>query len=290
MVAGGDFEVEKRDKFPACLLGRREGGAVDELLGLVGAEAHFLLNFSFGGVEVGFSRVDVASRGVVPAGWVHVFEAGAFLEESARNVALFVVVGDADVGGSVDEILRVDFLARDLAEDLIVFIDDVEQLVRILSVDGLSLRVVEIREFDPLHEAEFLGAGAVGEIHALGDFAPVGVVGEIFFELFASLGEAAADELVEIWVVKDREILAREEHGDGRVDLRAREKCFGRDGAEGVDVPSGLDAEGEDAVVFRARRGVEAVDDFFLEHNHGALEGVRWREKIFHDRAACGVG
>ena len=34
----------------------------------------------------------------------------------------------------------------------------------------------------------------------------------------------------------------------------------------------------------------EAVDDFLLQHDHRALEGVRAAEQVFHDRAAAGVG
>ena len=240
----------------------------------LGGDAHFLVKLADGGGFVGLAGVEVAGNAGVPQAGAHVFEERAFLE---KKVAAFVENEDMD--GAVGELLRVDFRAGGGADDLVVSIDHVEDFPGFLRHVFERMRVVGAGEIDPLCEREFLAADGGGDSEAGGGFLPRRAVGQLFFELLAALGEAAADELVKQPVVKSGQSAdTRSEHCDAGVDFRLRVKRLGRHGAEGFHLPIRLCPQRENSVILGAGRRAEAIDDFLLQHDHRAVERVRAAE------------
>jgi hypothetical protein len=66
-------------------------------------------------------------------------------------------------------------------------------------------------------------------------------------------------------------------------------KSLGRHGPQRFHPPFALNPQRQDAVVLRAGACGEPVDDFLLEHQHGALEGIRTGKEVLHDRPARGI-
>lgn len=96
-------------------------------------EVEFLAEFAAGTGVVVFAGVEVAGGAGVVAEWEGVFGGGTFLDEE------FVpAVDEEDVDGAVAKFLSVNFGASGLADHAVVFVNDVEDLGRVLHGDGVA--------------------------------------------------------------------------------------------------------------------------------------------------------
>jgi hypothetical protein len=112
---------EDFDKFLVKGSGVRAIGDFVEVGGM--EEAEFLAAFPAGGGEVVFAAVHMAAGGGIPSARVAVFGGGAELDEQEA-----LGIKNPDMGGAVEVTGLMDHGARGRANDLVAFIDDVEDV------------------------------------------------------------------------------------------------------------------------------------------------------------------
>jgi hypothetical protein len=177
------FGAVEPHKFPARGFARGDFG---DFLAL-GLDAEFLREFARRGVIVSLPGMDVPRGARIPAQWVHIFPLRAALEEKFA-----APIEDEQMHGAVAQFLAMHFVARCLAGDAIVFIHDIENLsVRVLR---LIRRVVsargEIRQVDPLAEAELFGSHGFWYAELLAKTGPIrDLAAKVIAQQLAALGE-----------------------------------------------------------------------------------------------------
>ena len=187
------------DVFPAGGLGGADAG---DFLRDHPADAHFLLELADGCRGVILTGIEVAGHAGTPQPRMHILEAGPLLEQK-----LAAFVENQHMHRAVQQLPGMHISPGGRANDLIAGIDHIKHFPGPLRAIFERVRVVGVGEFEPLGQSEFLATHGGGQAEAGGEGFPRRCGRQVFFELFAALGKAAADQFIKQARVKGRQIV-----------------------------------------------------------------------------------